>query len=599
MNKLITIEYFAGVILFGLISNVNSQKQAPNVLFILSDDQGSDLGCWGNKEIKTPAVDALAQISYRFTNFHSGTSSSPTRAGLMTGKNGNTTGVWHTLQGRTYLDRELLTLPETFSYSGYATGIFGKWHLGDVYPYRAQDRGFQESLIFGGGAIGQQVDYWGNTYFDDTYIRNGKLEKQNGYCTDIWFDEAMKFMKKNKEKPFFCYLSLNAPHSPFHIDEKYVSRYRNNPNIPNPEIYGMISNIDENIEELTQFLKHNNLDKNTIIIYMTDNGVGKASLFNNKGYLQMGYNAGLRGRKGSPYEGGHRVPFMIHIPGMKAKEIPTLSSYIDIMPTIIEICQLQIPRNAEFDGVSLFPLLKGRKIASRFLIVDTQREEYLKKNKSYCVMSDRWRLISGKELFDINKDREQRINVAKQYPKVVSHLKEEYEKWWEKTSVKGDQFQYLDIGELPETCLMSHDLHNEQNQTPVWNQEQVREAIYCNGFWTVEVSEKGLYQFQLYRWAPESGLALSDAAPTGKEVFNGKAFPVGKAIKINGAKIRLNNQEYTTSVTDNKKVSIDFSLFVEKGKYRLSAEFTDSNKVAFSAYYVVIKKINHQTGFSS
>lgn len=586
--------YVASACFLGLFSTLYSQSTSPNIIFILADDQGSgDLGCYGNHQIKTPNIDALANNSFLFTNFHSGTTSAPTRAGLLTGKNGNSTGVWHTIQGRSYLDREEVTLPETFANSGYATGIFGKWHLGDAYPYRPQDRGFQESLIHKGGGIGQQPDFWGNTYFDDTYFRNGVPEKQTGYCTDIWFNEATKFIKKNKVKPFFCYLALNAPHSPYHVAEKYAAPYRNQPNIPNPEFYGMIANIDENLGKIQTFLTKNGLDKNTIIIYMTDNGTAGGSTFDKDGFLKNGFNCGMRGSKTSPYDGGHRVPFILSVPGTKGKKIDALTSYIDFMPTLIDLCKLKTPTQVNFDGVSLKPLIEGKKLPKRTLVVDTQREEFLKKGKSYCVMTDEWRLVNGTELYKIKTDKEQRTNIASKYPKMVEKLKSDYEKWWMKTSVRANQYQYINIGAQTSTTLFSHDLHNEQNKMPAWNQEMVRRGVYGKGYWTVEVTKKDLYHFQLMRWAPESGLGILSAATEGRAIPNGTAFSKGKVLKIKGAKLKTGFLEYTATISENYTgQAIDFLIPLEIGKYKISADFFDDKGNEFSPYYIVVKDAN-------
>jgi len=586
--------HFASALFLSFLSSGYSQSPKPNVIFILTDDQGSgDLGCYGNKEIKTPNIDALAQNSVRFYNFHTGTTSAPTRAGLFTGKNGNSTGVWHTVQGRSYLAREEVTLAETFLNSGYTTGIFGKWHLGEAYPYRPQDRGFQETLVHGGGGVGQQPDYWGNTYFDDTYFRNGQPEKQTGYCTDVWFREAVKFIDSNKKNPFFCYISLNAPHSPFHVEEAYAAPYRNNPAIPNPEFYGMVTNIDENVGLLRNYLKESGLDKNTIIIYMTDNGTAGGSTFDKDGFLIKGYNRGMRGSKASPYEGGHRVPFILSLPGIKAREVNDLASYIDFMPTLIDLCKLKTPGELQLDGISLRPLIKGKKLPSRTLVVDTQREEFLSKGKMYCVMYENWRLINGTELYDLKQDPEQRNNIARKHPEVVEKLSAEYEMWWKKTSVRADEFQYINIGDLPTTTLLSHDLHNEQNKLPAWHQEMVRRGIRSDGYWTVEVSRPGVYQFQLMRWPVEAGLGVLASAPEGRDIPNGKSFSKGKALPIKGAVLRIGSEEYKSTISENfEGNSLDFKIKLEKGNYKISASFMDGNETPFAPYYIIVNSTN-------
>ena len=223
--------------------------------------------------------------------------------------------------------------------------IFGKWHLGDNYPFRPQDRGFTEALVLKGGGVGQSPDYWNNDYFSDTYFRNGKPEKFDGYCTDVWFNEAMKFIKAKKDKPFFCYLSLNAPHGPYYVPEAYSKPYKGNTNIANPNFYGMITNIDDNIGKLRAGLKQMGIDDNTILVFMTDNGSAAGATFNKDGSVKAGYNAGMRGMKGSPYEGGHRVPFFINWPegGINQHvEINNITGYADFMPTILDLCNIPV-----------------------------------------------------------------------------------------------------------------------------------------------------------------------------------------------------------------------------------------------------------------
>jgi len=174
-----------------------TRKKQPNVVLVMTDDQGyGDLGCHGNDVIVTPNLDRLHAQSVRLTDFHVDPTCSPTRSALMTGHYSTRTGVWHTIMGRSLLGAHETTMADVFSANGYRTAIFGKWHLGDNYPFRPQDRGFQEVLIHGGGGVGQGPDYWGNDYWGDTYERNGVLEKYEGYCTDVWFDEAMAYARR-------------------------------------------------------------------------------------------------------------------------------------------------------------------------------------------------------------------------------------------------------------------------------------------------------------------------------------------------------------------------------------------------------------------
>ena len=278
----------------------------PNVVLVMTDDQGyGDLACHGNPWIRTPNLDRLHRESVRLTDFHVSPLCTPTRAGLMTGQNPVRLGAWGTTWGRSLPRRDAVTMADLFAASGYPTGCFGKWHLGDNYPFRPQDRGFTEVLIHGGGGVGQTPDYWDNDYFDDTYFHNGKPEKCRGYCTDVWFDAAIRFIESNRDRPFFAYVPTNAPHGPFHVAQKYSSLYSADPNVPNTNFYGMITNIDENMGRLTAKLDELGLSENTILIFTTDNGTA-AGFRGGKGF-----NAGMRGTKGSLYEGGHRVPCFI------------------------------------------------------------------------------------------------------------------------------------------------------------------------------------------------------------------------------------------------------------------------------------------------
>lgn len=284
-----------------------TEKQ-PNIVFIVTDDQGyGDVGFHGNTIIKTPHLDALAAEATELTNFHVGTTCAPSRAGLLTGRNSNRNNAWHTIGGCSILNSEEETLADVFSQNGYHTAMFGKWHLGDNYPFRPQDRGFKETLYHGGGGVGQTPDYWNNNYIDDTYFRNGKPEKFEGYCTDVWFAETISFINQQKDQPFLAYLALNAPHGPFNVPQKYLNLYANAKLTDRQKrFYGMITNLDENLGKLVKQIKDNGQWDNTIFIFTTDNGT--AAGVSGKDDQQTGYNAGLRGTKGSQYDGGHRVP---------------------------------------------------------------------------------------------------------------------------------------------------------------------------------------------------------------------------------------------------------------------------------------------------
>lgn len=578
------------------LSGLYSFAEKPNVVFILSDDQGyGDLACHGNPWIKTPNLDILHSQSVRFTNFHSGTTSSPTRSGIMTGKYCNKVGVWHTVNGREILSSEETTIAEVFKRAGYRTGIFGKWHLGDNYPFRPQDRGFDEALVFKGGGVGNQQDYWNNDYFDDTYFRNGKPVRFKGYCTDVWFSEAIEFIKRNKNRPFFCYLTTNAPHNPYNVEPEYSRLYEGNPAIPNPNFYGMITNIDENVGKLREELIDLKIADNTILVFMTDNGTSGGVRFNKNGELINGYNSGMRGIKGSEYDGGHRVPFFIHWPegGIKeGRDIPNLSAYIDVMPTLSDLCGIKRPV-PEVDGISLKPLIypDGKNWTDRILFTDTQREEDLVKGKQYAAMTDRWRLVEGDELFDMSSDPGQKINVASQFPDVVEKLRAAYEIWWNDVSRDKDNYQYIKVGSAKEnpTTLNSHDLHTKTGLPP-FSQIMVRNAEGENGFWAVEITRSGLYEIELCRWPKESKLTLDDSAPEGEMVPGGKPYPEGKALQIKTATIKIGEQSFTSNVEPGS-ASVKFILNLDAGNTFIQTWLKCEDGTEIGAYYTYIRYI--------
>jgi len=548
------------------------QNARPNVVLVMTDDQGyGDLACHGNEVVVTPNLDGLYAQSVRLTDFHVDPTCSPTRSALMTGRYSSRTGVWHTIMGRSLLGRDEVTMADVFSASGYRTAIFGKWHLGDNYPYRPQDRGFQDVLIHGGGGVGQGPDYWGNDYFDDTYLHNGKAEKFEGYCTDVWFDGALRFMEANKDRPFFCYLPTNAPHGPYNVADKYSKPYRDKGIQGNQaDFYGMITNIDQNAGRLVRRLKELGLDQNTILIFMTDNGTSGD------------YAGGMRGKKGSQYEGGHRVPFFIRWPGGGLRgpgDVDRLSAHIDVLPTLIEFCGLKRPQDVKFDGTSLAPLLKGEtsRWPDRTLLVHSQRIEHPEKWRQCAVMTEQWRLINGKELYDIKADPAQKKDIADANPKVVEKLRQSYEQWWADLSKGFDKYCEIVIGSDKQnpTRLMSHDWHGPD---PAWSQQAVRSGSKANGFWAVEIERDGTYEFELRRWPIELDAPINGA------------IPGGKAITATNARLKVADADVSKPVSKEDH-AVTFQVKLKAGKTRLETWFTNGDGTSRGAYYVYAKRL--------
>jgi arylsulfatase A-like enzyme len=352
------------------------------VILVITGDQGyGELGSHGNRIIKTPNIDRLHDESIRLTDFHVGPTCAPAWAGLLTGRYCKCTGVWYTILGRSLLRENEVTMADIFKANSYKTGIFGKWHLGDNYPFRPHDRDFEVALYHGYSGVDQTPDYRGNDYFDDIYFQNGESKAFKGYCTDKWFNQAMKFIEDNKGRQFFYYLSTNAPHAPYNVADSYSEPYRDMVSEYRANFYGMITNIDDNLGRLRVKLKTLGIEKNTILIWMTDNGISAGCRLDRHGFVIDEYNAGMCGMKGWEYEGGYHVPFFLYWQDgafMGDKDVNQLTAHIDVLPTIIDLCDLKAPEKIMLHGTSLKPLLEGmdENLPDRVIVTDSQRVEY-------------------------------------------------------------------------------------------------------------------------------------------------------------------------------------------------------------------------------
>ncbi len=556
----------------------------PNIILILLDDVGyGDLSCHGNPVIKTPAIDKLHDESIRFTDFHVSPMCTPTRGQLMTGVDALRNGAMNVSSGRTMLRREFPTMAEIFAASGYHTAIFGKWHLGDNYPFRPQDRGFQESIWFPSSHVSSAPDYWNNDYFDDVYWHNGERQSFKGYCTDVFFKSAMDWMleKAETKKPFFCYLPLNAAHAPLFVPDKYREPYRNQ----KPQIasfYGMIANIDENIGRLEKCLIDNHLRENTIVIFMTDNGTATGDTV---------FNAGMRGKKISLYEGGHRVPMFIRWPAGKLRmpaDLPHLTESQDLLPTLLDLCNVRKPRGTTFDGLSLAKLLRGRsdQLPDRMLVTQFSRMDRPEPAKGDAtVLWNNWRLVSGTELYDISKDPGQNENVIERFPGIAERMKSHYETWWKGIAPKVNEFSAIHIGS---------DAENPTILTPCdWRdvfldqQAQVRRTEK-NGTWTLYVERSGNYTISLRRWPREADLTIAEAAPEFKGVDG--SYKAGTAFPIKSARLKIAACEETKTVSADAK-EVVYNVSLPKGKTELQTWFIDADgKDLCGAYYVYVRR---------
>ena len=575
---------------------------SPNVVFIITDDQGyGDLGYTGNPIIKTPNIDKLASESSALSDYHVAPTCSPTRSSLLTGHWTDRTGVWHTIIGRSMLRENEVTVGHMFKDGGYETGMFGKWHLGDNFPYRPEDRGFTEVYRHGGGGIGQTPDVWDNAYFDDSYFHNGEIVPAKGYCTDVFFDQANDWITKcaKEEKPFFAYISLNAPHKPLHVPQKYMDMYEGQSDSI-AAFYGMITNIDENVGKTRELIKSLGIERDTIFIWTTDNGSASGVKI---------YNAGMKAGKGSPYDGGHRVPFLMHWPAgglNKGHDVDELTHMVDIVPTLLDLTGVKKPEAVKFDGLSIAKLLpSGSEVTDwpdRYVISDSQRVRDPIKWRGSAVMSKKWRLILGKKLYEIGVDPGQKKDVSKEHPEVVKEMRAFYEQWWEELEPTFSETTEIYLGhqDHPKVSLTAHDWI--QKIYPPWHQGDIRagkrsqedvENPKHEGHWAVKVVRDGKYRIALRRWPEESGAGINASLPPGEEVPGAtKAFRSVPGISIGAThgSLIIDGKTLETKPVEEGALEVTFETELTKGSHQLAPIFKlEDGEVG--AYYCIVTSI--------
>jgi arylsulfatase A-like enzyme len=494
-----------------------AQTKQPNVVVIITDDQGhGDLGIHGNPKIRTPHLDQLGRESVRIERFYVMPVCAPTRACLMTGRYNYRTRVVDTYMGRAMMDPQEVTLAEMLGAAGYRTAIFGKWHLGDNYPLRPIDQGFQEALVHKGGGIGQPSDPPGGTsYFNPVLQHNGQQAKMQGYCSDVYTDAAIAFIEANRARPFFVYLAFNAPHVPLEVPESYVQPYRDmhlandqfpsagHP-LPRPldaeytaRVYGMVTNIDDNVGRLLAALDEHGLARDTLVIFLTDNGP-----------WGVRYNSGMLDMKTSVYEGGIRVPCFIRWPAVLTanRVIGRIAAHIDLTPTILDACGVSRPDGVAFDGKSLLPLLKGDAPdwPDRTLFAQWHRGDVPERYHAFAARSQRYKLVRPEqaqrsslplektfELYDMEADPYETRNIAEDHPDIVERLRAAYDRWFDDvSSTRGYDPPRIALGAPQEnpTVLTRQDWRGPQ---AAWTPQAV-------GHWETEVARAGSYAITLH-----------------------------------------------------------------------------------------------------
>jgi len=424
------------------VARADDPPRRPNVVIVMPDDVGyGDFSCHGSPVVRTPNVDAFARESVRFTDFHVSPTCAPTRAALLTGRHEFRSGVTHTIFERERLSPKATTLAQVLKSAGYTTGVFGKWHLGDEAAYQPEKRGFDEVYVHGAGGIGQTFpgscgDAPGNLYTNPAILHNGTFEKTRGYCTDLFFGQALTWIdaKRRGSAPFFAYITPNAAHTPLQCPEDYAKRHAGQVPDDVAKFYGMIENIDDNFGRLLKALKDWGLEENTLVIFLTDNGGTLGTKI---------FNAGMRGAKVTPYQGGTRVPSFWRWPaGFRGgADVAALTAHIDVFPTLAELAGVTLRGGVrdQVEGRSLVPLLKDphAEWPDRTLVTHVgrwPRGEAARAKYAQCSIRDaRFTLVNNAELYDLKADPGESRNVIADHPDEVAKLRAAYDRWWDET----------------------------------------------------------------------------------------------------------------------------------------------------------------------
>jgi arylsulfatase A-like enzyme len=519
--------------LFCLVISSLSAAQKPNVLLILTDDQGyGDVASHGNKWLKTPHHDQLAAAGARFKRYFVSPVCAPTRASILTGRWHLRTGVHGVTHGHDIIRTEEVTLAEIFKANGYATGAYGKWHNGEHYPHTPNGQGFDEFVGFCAG-------HW-NNYFDTILEENGKFIKSEGYIVDYLTTRTIEFIEKNQKKPWFAFVPFNTPHLPWQAPEKYWKRFKDNKELTLETrcAYAMVENIDDNIGRLMAALDRLKLAENTIVLFMSDNGANTDR-----------FNVSMKGRKGNMHEGGTRVPLFIRWTG-KIKPgtvVKPITAHVDLLPTLVELTGVKMGKTLPLDGKSLVPLLNGHDSdwPKRTLF---SHWKGTKPNRG-TVRTDRWRAVKTPqnenwELYDMQVDSEESMDLAQKNPEVLTHMKAEYMKWFADVTKDGFEQVKTEIGHdaAPDVNLYSH----EADLRPIEHQgisfggragfafDYVAKWTDKNSYpaWPVKVIQQGTYDVTLFYAAAKDAIDTEFELWAGKEVLKGKITKAFTAQKI-------------------------------------------------------------------
>ena len=485
----------------------------------MTDDQGyGDLSCHGNPYLRTPNIDGLGQQGVEFNRFYVSPVCAPTRSSLLTGRYNLRCGVYGVTTGYETMRTSEVTIAEALRGGGYRTALVGKWHLGEHYPNVPHAQGFDEFTGF-------RTGHWLN-YFDPPLERNGKPFRASGYISDVFANEAMAFMERNRRQPFFLYLAFNAPHSPYQVPDRFFDRFRNNKDLSpaTAAVYGMVENVDENIGRILKRMDELELSRDTIFIFLCDNGANGER-----------FNAGLRGAKGAVYEGGVRTPFFIRWPGRfkGGQRVDNIAAHIDMYPTLLDFCGVPRPAGPPIDGISLRPLLEGKPGNWPDRKLFTHRELAKKPSAIYpgTVRTQQFNLVNGEELYEVAADPGEKNNVAAKYPEKVKELRAAYEGWYAEAAREcGFKRLPIPVGYAEENPAVLHapqsyfdgelHFHNQSGYAHDWIDGWTRAGDSV--WWEIDVAHAGKYEISIQYACPASDVGAGVAVTAGKAELSGK-----------------------------------------------------------------------------
>ncbi len=500
----------------------------PNVVMVLTDDQGyGDVGIHGNDLIATPNLDRLAREGRRMDRFFVSPVCAPTRASLLTGRYHLRTGVHGVTRARETMRSHEYTLAEAFRDNGYTTGCFGKWHNGAHFPHSPNGQGFDRFVGFCAG-------HW-NNYFDTDLEFDGEMRQTGGFMVDVITREAMSFISRAEEnrQPFFCYLSINTPHTPWQVPDEWFDRYRNRGLSEETACaYAMVEHLDHCIGKVRDHLTGLDLHDNTIFIFLTDNGANSDR-----------FNAGMRGRKGSVHEGGMRVPFFIHWPGhIEGGEVlRNISCHMDVMPTLASLCELRVPAGirSSWDGLDLTPLLMGRNAGWTDRMIFQRWGGSPDAMERMAVRTEQWRAVfegGDWQLYNMQVDPGQNTNLADGpgFRHVLNRLVSAAEVWHADVTSEGFDPIPTEVGHrhpsAGEVRLQGHEAMLmpavgkgiRYNGRAGWANDWVDGWTSPQAFpeWPIDVVNPGAFEVILQCSIPESSVGLGFTLESGTSSLN-------------------------------------------------------------------------------